>query len=276
MEQKKILWIITASGIFLTVVFLFALIVVKTKASNVPSRAAMPAIEKPVATPVPQKTDDETVTISKDDLDNLTEASETEEVAAAEESVNPITKNEDGTVTIDLNQINDPATVSAVTPKNETTAAAMENKKQSEKADTIYTAAPSRKTAAEVEAEKQAAALNASGAKPQTVASAGAKSGAKSTVAAAAANVTPVSVETTKYWVQCAAYTSKKTADQARSKLDENRIPAEVFTYQDGKNNLFYRVRVGPYTTKSEAEYWKNRIAQIDSFKSAQSYITMN
>ena len=126
--------------------------------------------------------------------------------------------------------------------------------------------------------------MNAAGAKPQTVTSAGTSKtqttvppAAKSSVAAATAvNVKPASVETTKYWVQCAAYTSKKTADQARSKLDENRIPAEVFTYQDAKKNLFYRVRVGPYTTKSEAEYWKNRISQIDLFKTAQSYITMN
>ena len=289
MEQKKILWIITASGIFLTVVFLFALIVVRTKTSNVPSRAQMPAIEKPMATPVPQKTDDsltaDSVAISKEDIENLSEASESEDTLAdAGESVNPIIKNDDGTVTIDLNQVNGSTTVSAVIPRNDATAAAMENKKQSEKVDTIYTVAPSSKTAAEVEAEKQAAVLNAAGAKPQTVTSAGTSKtqttvtpAAKSSVAAATAvNVKPASVETTKYWVQCAAYTSKKTADQARSKLDENRIPAEVFTYQDAKKNLFYRVRVGPYTTKSEAEYWKNRISQIDLFKTAQSYITMN
>ena len=221
----------------------------------------------------------------KEDIENLSEASESEDTLAdAGESVNPIIKNDDGTVTIDLNQVNGSTTVSAVIPRNDATAAAMENKKQSEKADTIYTVAPSSKTAAEVEAEKQAAVLNASGAKPQTVTSAGTSKtqttvtpAIKSSVAAATAvNVKPVSVETTKYWVQCAAYTSKKTADQARSKLDENRIPAEVFTYQDAKKNLFYRVRVGPYTTKSEAEYWKNRISQIDSFKTAQSYITMN
>ena len=145
------------------------------------------------------------------------------------------------------------------------------------KADTIYTSAPSKKTAAEVEAEKQAAALNASGSRPKTVTSVTNYTSSKNTVAAASASTAKTSyVETTRYWVQCAAYTSKKTADQARSKLDENRIPAEVFTYKDAKDNLFYRVRVGPYTTKSEAEYWKNRIAQIDSFKSAQSYITMN
>ena len=110
MEQKKILWIITASGIFLTVVFLFALIVVRTKTSNVPSRAQMPAIEKPMATPVPQKTDDsltaDSVAISKEDIENLSEASESEDTLAdAGESVNPIIKNDDGTVTIDLNQV---------------------------------------------------------------------------------------------------------------------------------------------------------------------------
>jgi len=47
-----------------------------------------------------------------------------------------------------------------------------------------------------------------------------------------------------------------------------------VFTYKDSKGNLFYRVRVGPYTTKSEAEYWKNRIEAIDLFAKSGSYIT--
>ena len=40
------------------------------------------------------------------------------------------------------------------------------------------------------------------------------------------------------------------------------------------KENLFYRVRVGPYTTKSEAEYWRTRINKIDEFAKAESYVT--
>lgn len=298
MEQKKILWIITASGVFLTVVILGALIVVKTKSSIVPSKAGMSAIERPVATPVPEKKDDSVnpIIVSKDEIENLTEPSDENEVAQTNDSENTqgvvtaIIKNEDGSITIDLNQAGSSTVVSAVTPKNEYTAATIESNKIPAKPDTIYTGLPG-KSAAEVEAEKQAAALNASGAKPQglaqtsgnrkpnpvnnSVAGVSVSSG-KTSVAAAATTVSPSVVETTKYWIQCAAYTSKKSADLARTTLDENRIPAEVFTYKDSKDKLYFRVRVGPYTTKSEAEYWQNRIAKIDSFKSAQSYITQN
>jgi hypothetical protein len=56
--------------------------------------------------------------------------------------------------------------------------------------------------------------------------------------------------------------------------LDENRIPADIFTYEDNKGKLFFRVRVGPYTTKSEAEYWRTRINKIDTFAKAESYVT--
>lgn len=78
----------------------------------------------------------------------------------------------------------------------------------------------------------------------------------------------------TKYWIQVTALTSRKAADAAREELGKNLITADVFTYTDSKNQLFYRVRVGPYSSKSEAEYWRTKIAMIDSFKNTQSYIT--
>ena len=78
----------------------------------------------------------------------------------------------------------------------------------------------------------------------------------------------------TQFWVQVAAYGNKKTAENARSILDENKIPADIFTFKDNKGRLFYRVRVGPYTTKSEAEYWRTRIIKIDDFAKAESFVT--
>lgn len=89
----------------------------------------------------------------------------------------------------------------------------------------------------------------------------------------AATTKTASAPEKTEYWIQVTSLTSRKNADTAREVLDENKIPADVFTYTDSKNRLFYRVRVGPYTTKSEAEYWKTRIAKIENFKNSQSYV---
>ena len=80
--------------------------------------------------------------------------------------------------------------------------------------------------------------------------------------------------KSTQYWIQVASLTSRKNADSARAVLGENKITADVFTYKDTSDKLYYRVRVGPYTTKSEAEYWRGEIAKIDSFASSQSYVT--
>lgn len=79
-----------------------------------------------------------------------------------------------------------------------------------------------------------------------------------------------------QFWVQASSYSNKKTAESARSVLDDNKIPADIFTYQDAKGAVFYRVRVGPYTTKSEAEYWRTKIEKIAAFSKANSYITSN
>ncbi|MBP5520255.1 MAG: SPOR domain-containing protein [Treponema sp.] len=79
----------------------------------------------------------------------------------------------------------------------------------------------------------------------------------------------------TQFWVQVAAYSNKKGAEEARSILDENKITSDIFTYRDSKEKLYYRVRVGPYTTKSEAEYWRTKIAKISAIDHASdSYIT--
>lgn len=86
--------------------------------------------------------------------------------------------------------------------------------------------------------------------------------------------VEKVATTKTQFWVQVGSYSNKKTAEIARSALEENKIPSDIFTYEDSKGKLFYRVRVGPYTTKSEAEYWRSKIIKIDEFSKAESYIT--
>ncbi len=99
---------------------------------------------------------------------------------------------------------------------------------------------------------------------------------AAASIKQAPAKTVPAKTAPAQYWVQAAAYSNKKTAENARGVLDDNKIPADIFTYQDAKGKVFYRVRVGPYTTKSEAEYWRTKIEKISDFSKAESYITMN
>lgn len=77
-----------------------------------------------------------------------------------------------------------------------------------------------------------------------------------------------------RFWVQAASFTDKENAENARSILANEKIPAEVFTYRDKNGRTFYRLRVGPYTTESEAQYWNSRIKLIEHFSSTQSYVT--
>ena len=255
MEQKKTLWIILASGFFLGVIILTAMILFKPAASETPLRVSTNPIEFTSSEPEEKTSDSGVSLVDENAISNLSAVDETEEKTEASEN-KPQELKIDATVTIDLNQTGS----SNVTAKSEAAQKAIDTKKSSEVPSTIYTAAPSGKSKAEVAAESKAASMN--------------KNNKGTYQAKQSAPVEPV--VQAKYWVQAASYTSKKTADLARATLDQNRIPAEVFTFKDSKNNLFYRVRVGPYTTKSEAEYWQNRICTIDSFKDSKSYITVN
>jgi cell division septation protein DedD len=94
---------------------------------------------------------------------------------------------------------------------------------------------------------------------------------AATTVAPAPAPVKPAA--TNQYWIQAAAFTSKNNADNARVALESAKIPGEVFTHTGTDGKIVYRVRVGPYTSKSEAEYWQSQIGQIKNFAGSQTFV---
>lgn len=297
MEQKRTLWIIAASGIFLLVVVGAALILYSPSLhKNQTQQAAFnpadgwttPAF---TTTTIPSdsfstQTNDAFATndISVPDFSGDTPApaspfdtpAEESAVAKAEPVVpstiqaNNLTVYSDsttvygsGTTTIDLNALKSSA---AVTPKNETTANQIANASSAK-----TTAKPATNTSAteyrynyETPAPKTKAVAKAEPAKSTA-----------NTAKTSASKMTAKAVEKVpdRFWVQAAAYATKKNADDARATLESNKIPSEVFTYTDAKGKVFYRVRIGPYTTSSEAEYWKTQVAKIDQFAGVQSYI---
>ncbi|MCQ2586475.1 MAG: SPOR domain-containing protein [Treponema sp.] len=94
------------------------------------------------------------------------------------------------------------------------------------------------------------------------------------TTAKQTTSTTSTTTVTTRYWVQVASYSTKKAAESARDILQNNKINADIFTYQDSTGTIYFRVRVGPYTTKSEAEYWMNKIIEIKDFAKSGAYVT--
>lgn len=304
MEQKRTLWIMAAVGVFLLVVLGAALILYsptarssQTIATVSPSnkktsngwvslapaenettipQTKMPATEvlSEQTNEVPQQNvinseekitrvaeltvyADKTTIISNNpnEMNNVvaTVPSSVPEQETAEQTHHTVINN---TTTIDINPVISEKPV--VTPKNELTKNTIEttSKKVAEK--------PVVKQIAKKEVSKPVS-------KPKKVTSTKATT---STTATAKVTKTPAKPKVVQYWVQVTSLKSKKSAENAREVLDENKITADIFTYKDKKDQLFYRVRVGPYTTKSEAEYWQSKIAKIDTFASSSSYIT--
>ena len=131
----------------------------------------------------------------------------------------------------------------------------------------VKPAATGAQTAQSTQTQKNApSAQKAAAAKPANTAAK--NTGKPKAAAAKTANVPD------RFWVQAASFTDKENAENARSILASEKIPAEVFTYRDKSGKTFYRLRVGPYTTESEAQYWNSRIKLIEHFSSAQSYVT--
>ncbi|WP_277056249.1 SPOR domain-containing protein [Treponema socranskii] len=313
MEQKGTLWIIAAVGIFLLAVLLPAIILFKPDTHKVqtttpivkPSSGGWIAAGTP--SPAGSASENETakgdVPADKIDFENPAkpEAGETQSTERSTTQVGDMTvfaqnatvygienprntqSAPDGSTLIDLNALrsSDTSPSDTVMPKNETSAKSMETARQTSRAPQTeqaqYSAAKSRSAATVSPTQKPSSAPKTAVTKNNASKGNTAKKSVtpkatqKNTAAKPKAKT---SAGKTQYWVQAASFANKNGADAARSVLDENKISADVFTYKDGKGKVFYRVRIGPYVTKSEAEYWRTRVGQINDFKSGESYIT--
>lgn len=267
MEQKKTLWIIAAVGVFLLVVLGVPAILHYPSRNPVPAYASISPVEK--KTPQSGWTKPVADVSAPSDISQSTKVSDLVVVAdnATVYSPNPVS----GATTIDLNAL-----------KNEiTTDTQAQTAAQPQNINITVNIPDSKETATDTKSITSAVA-KASESTPvntvKTVQKAETKT-VKTTKTTPAASTTATAVKTepkkTQYWVQVAAYSNKKGAEGARSILDENKISSDIFTYRDNKDKLYYRVRVGPYTTKSEAEYWRTKIIKISEIDNANdSYIT--
>ena len=71
------------------------------------------------------------------------------------------------------------------------------------------------------------------------------------------------------YWVQIGSYTQKSGADKVKANLSERGLVSVIF---DGnvQGKTYYRVRVGPYVSRAEADYWLRFVKDIDGFENSQ------
>jgi cell division septation protein DedD len=69
----------------------------------------------------------------------------------------------------------------------------------------------------------------------------------------------------TGFWIQTGSFSNKANAEKARETLGARYLNAEIFT-KDTAGKTTYRVRVGPYKTKAEADYWLGTVKEIPGF----------
>jgi cell division protein FtsN len=82
---------------------------------------------------------------------------------------------------------------------------------------------------------------------------------------------TKKTIRTVEYWIQAGSYTSKTRAEQVRGELAEKGFTSRI-TVKEVEGTRYYRVRIGPYREKAEADKFLRWVREIDKFE--KSYIS--
>ena len=291
MEQRKTLWIIAAVSVFLLVVLGVALIFSQSSSRTIQTTSIIPVEKNNYSDgwSSPANTQQNPVK-TEEAVENSSDSVQVKDMFVVSENTTIFDLNQDGT-TIDLNTLKSQyVSENATVPVTTTT---VENKDVVVKNEAteyyVGTTEPKKESAAVAEKTEKATSVKQTETKvstpvitttTKTTTTAKTSSTTTKTTSSTTASTKPAASTTTKkpvtrYWVQVASYTNKKTAENSRAILSDSKINSDIYTYQDENGKLYYRVRVGPYTTKSEAEYWMAKIAQISDFSKAGSYVTV-
>jgi len=77
---------------------------------------------------------------------------------------------------------------------------------------------------------------------------------------------------TVAYWIQTGSYKSPSKADELVTLLGNKGLTGRVFSTATDKSETFYRVRVGPYKNKGEAEKFLDIVKKVQGLEA--SYIS--
>jgi len=71
------------------------------------------------------------------------------------------------------------------------------------------------------------------------------------------------------YWIQTGAFSARIRAEDAKENLAEKGL-VSIIENREINGQLWYRVRLGPYTSEQEANYWLALVKSIDGFGESQ------
>jgi len=123
----------------------------------------------------------------------------------------------------------------------------------------VPASAPSKPIVVKVSEKPAPAPAKTPAAKPAAAAKTAAKPAAKSA---------PAKI-INDYWIQTGAYSGLVRAEDAKELLTSKGLTSIIETrIVEGRN--LYRVRMGPYTSEKEANYWLALVKSIDGFNESQ------
>jgi DedD protein len=94
------------------------------------------------------------------------------------------------------------------------------------------------------------------------------KPAAQTSTAAKPSSVTPTRT-INDYWIQTGAYLALVRAEDAKERLASNGLTS-IIENRVIEGKLYYRVRLGPYTSEREANYWLTLVKSIEGFGESQ------
>ncbi len=254
MEQKKILWVILTITAFVVVVFGIALLLYSPSRNN--------------EQPVNRLTDDTSSIPNQASIDPDAWVRDSDSIPNPENGNTPVNINNnvtivtggDESVGLDISGLDDssPKTDGSLPDELAAEIIPTENKeKETEK--------KAENDKAEKSKEAKAPVAD-SGVKKIVAKKTVKKPVARKNVPKAKVVSGEKSVPRDIFWVQTASLTSRIYAEDARKVLQDQNMKAEIFTKQTIAG-LVHRVRVGPFSNKTEAEYWLKNIKKIEGFE---------
>jgi DedD protein len=92
-----------------------------------------------------------------------------------------------------------------------------------------------------------------------------AKPSPRTTSPAAAPRPAKAASAAAQYWIQAGSYKSRSNADQTKAMLDKKGLSSLITTKNENGAD-FYRVRVGPFASKAEADAWLDKVKSVEGF----------
>ena len=264
MEQKKILLVAISVGVFLIIVIGAAILVFGSGnttpaiASPRPIAPGTPGINLPAQSPYSEPPD--TPTPRTQQIDTPPPAPETSAQAASQ--IHERVGNSEPTTVVSVSR---PSTAAVPdTPPAPGTAPARSTTPAPARSASPQTTTPQAAPQAPAQAAPQAQTQSA----PQAAAR------------PAPVQVTPspqpparTSRVQNNYWVQTGAFTAMSRAQGVRESLAARGINS-IIDNRVVNGTTFFRVRVGPYTSRNEADYWLSLIKSINGFEDSQIFQT--